>query len=79
MLTLWAMARSPLILGANLTMLDADTLGLLTNRDALRIDQTATGKRVRSSARETWSRGLADLPDSEYALAVFNRGTSRST
>jgi alpha-galactosidase len=73
MLTLWAMARSPLILGGNLTMLDADTLGLLTNRDALRIDQTATASRevFREGDLVAWT---ADLPDSEYALAVFNRG-----
>jgi alpha-galactosidase len=33
MLTLWSMARSPLILGANLTLLDDATLKLLTNHD----------------------------------------------
>ncbi len=39
-LTLWSIARSPLILGANLTLLDAPTLALLTNREVLAIDQT---------------------------------------
>jgi hypothetical protein len=42
LLTLWSMARSPLILGANLTLLDDPTLKLLTNPDVIRIDQTAT-------------------------------------
>ncbi len=41
MLSLWAMIRSPLILGANLTRLDADTLNLLTNRDLIALDQTS--------------------------------------
>lgn len=38
-LTLWAMMRSPLIVGANLTLFDDATLKLLTNRELLRIDQ----------------------------------------
>ena len=39
--TLWAMARSPLILGANLTQLDDATRDLITNRAVIAIDQTA--------------------------------------
>ena len=38
-LTLLAIARSPLILGANLTTLDEQTRSLITNRDVLSIDQ----------------------------------------
>ena len=73
MLTLWAMARSPLILGGNLTMLDAETLGLITNRELLRIDQSATASRevVHEGDLIAWT---AELPDGEHALAVFNRG-----
>jgi alpha-galactosidase len=41
LITLWATSRSPLILGANLTLLDDFTLQLLTNRTVLRIDQQA--------------------------------------
>ena len=40
-LTLLAIARSPLILGANLTRLDEDTRTLITNKDVIAIDQTA--------------------------------------
>jgi alpha-galactosidase len=40
-LTLLAMARSPLILGANLTKLDAQTRALITNRDVISVNQTA--------------------------------------
>jgi hypothetical protein len=39
LLTLWALNRSPLILGANLTLLDPATLALLTNRDLLAFDR----------------------------------------
>lgn len=75
MLALWSMARSPLILGANLTMLDAWTTELLTTRDVLRIDQTATASRqvMRDGEVIVWT---ADLPESQEALAVFNVGDS---
>ena len=39
--TLWAITRSPLILGANLTKLDDFTRSLITNKDVLRINQRA--------------------------------------
>jgi len=40
-MTLWSITQSPLILGANLTLLDDATLRLLTNREVLRMDQHA--------------------------------------
>ncbi len=40
-LTLLAIARSPLILGANLTQLDQETRELITNRDVIAIDQSS--------------------------------------
>jgi hypothetical protein len=43
-MTLWALAQSPLILGANLTLLDDATLKLLTNREVLAIDQNAVSR-----------------------------------
>ena len=39
--TLWAIARSPLIVGANLTMLDDFTKSLMTNREILSLNQNA--------------------------------------
>lgn len=39
--TLWAISRSPLILGANLTQLDDFTKSLITNKDVLEINQNA--------------------------------------
>jgi alpha-galactosidase len=71
--SLWAMARSPLIVGANLTLLDKDTLRLLTNADILRIDQTATASRqvLHEDDLVVWT---ADLPGNQHALAVFNLG-----
>jgi alpha-galactosidase len=72
-LSLWAMARSPLIAGANLTRLDADTERLLTNPDILAVDQAATSSRqvLRDGDLVIWT---ADLPRSVHAVAVFNLG-----
>jgi hypothetical protein len=44
-LTLWSIARSPLILGGNLTELDAFTRSLITNRQVLEVNQTARTSR----------------------------------
>ena len=72
-LSLWAMARSPLIVGANLTLLDEDTVRLLTNADILRIDQTATASRqaLHEGDLIAWT---ADLPKGAHAVAVFDTG-----
>ena len=73
LLTLWAMARSPLIVGANLSLLDDATTRLLTNKEVLNIDQTATSSRqvLREGDLVVWT---ADLPNHKTALALFNVG-----
>ena len=71
--TLWAIARSPLILGANLTMLDASTMALLTNRDLIRVNQTSThsAEVMHDGDLVVWR---ADLPGGEKAIGLFNLG-----
>src|SRR5208283_5037288 len=49
--TLWAIARSPLILGANLTRLDDFTRSLITNQDILFMNQTITYSRQVDTAK----------------------------
>jgi alpha-galactosidase len=41
-MTLWSIARSPLIMGGDLRHLDAATLALLTNREVLTVNQAST-------------------------------------
>lgn len=80
MMTLWAMARSPLILGANLTLLDDATLKLITNADLIRIDQTAirSGQVMHSGDVIAWTADLpANSPEGSIALALFNTGESQ--
>jgi hypothetical protein len=74
MMTLWSIARSPLIMGGDLRALDAPTLALLTNDEVLRVNQHGTG------ARELFRRGEAvawharDSLSGRHYLALFNIG-----
>jgi len=73
LITLWSMMRSPLILGANLTKLDASTTELLTNRDVLDVDQFGHDQRQVSREGDivVWSsEGKAGV----HYLALFNLG-----
>ena len=84
LLTLWSMARSPLILGANLTQLSDATFKLLTNKDVIGVDQTATrsGQVMHDGDIIAWTADLpadlhGDAPRGSIALALFNVGESQ--
>ena len=74
LMTLWSIARSPLMFGGNLPDNDEFTLHLITNEEVLAVDQKA------SKSKELFSKGnqvawLAELPGSAAKyLAVFNIG-----
>jgi alpha-galactosidase len=78
LVTLWAMARSPLFVGANLTELDDWTAQLLTNKDLVRIDQASVGSRQveRDGEVIAWTSALRD---GTHALAFFNVGEQSAT
>jgi hypothetical protein len=72
LMTLWSIARSPLIMGGDLRHLDAATLALLTNREVLAVNQASSDNRphfVEDGAR-IWSARAAGGQD-RY-LALFN-------
>jgi len=72
MLTLWCVARSPLILGADLTKLDDATLALLTNDEVVAVDQHSERNR-QLFARDGFIGWIADVPGSpDKYLAVCN-------
>lgn len=74
LITLWSIARSPLILGANLTRMDAATQSLLTNPEVLAVDQHTTGNHAIREGDDSnivfWVAHEGPSP----ILAVFNRG-----
>ncbi len=71
-LTLWSIARSPLILGANLTRLDSATEAMLTNREVLAVDQNSTDNQARLHTATTWVwTARATSAKGDY-VALFN-------
>ena len=73
--TLWSIARSPLILGADMTKLDDWTLKLLTNKEVIEINQNSENNRQLSQRGDlfVWT---ADVPGSkDKYVALFNAST----
>jgi hypothetical protein len=74
LITLWSVARSPLIFGGNLPDNDDFTLGLITNDEVLAVDQKATASKE-LFARENQVAWVAEIAGSPAKyLAVFNIG-----
>ena len=75
-MSLWAISAAPLIIGADLTRLDAATLATLSNPDALAIDQDALGLQCvkvkeLSFGLEIWSKFLS--ASGSRAVLLLNR------
>ena len=75
--TLWAISRSPMILGANLTKLDDFTKSLLTDKDVIAINQAAVdseeiaGKPEDAAHLRIWVATAGGARPIRY-VAVFN-------
>lgn len=72
LLTLWSIARSPLMHGGDMTRMDDFTLSLLTNDEVLAVSQRSAGNRPLFERDElvAWT---ADVPgSSDRYLALFN-------
>jgi alpha-galactosidase len=75
LLTLWSIARSPLIVGANLTQLDDWTAALLTNPIVLAMDQRGHEQRLAGQDDNLIAWTSKGDGGREY-LALFNVGDS---
>ena len=74
-LSLLAIARSPLILGANLTKLDEPTRALLTNPDVIRVDQKTHDNHPVANLPPGFENArvwIATGAEGQRFLAVFN-------
>ncbi|MGW1523050.1 alpha-galactosidase D [Streptomyces sp. NPDC001588] len=70
--TLWAISKSPLYTGDDLTRLDSYGLSLLTNREVIAVDQNATPAArpvTPADAQQVWA---AENADGSYTVALFN-------
>lgn len=73
LMTLWSIARSPLIMGGDLRHLDAPTRALLTNREVLAVNQASSGNCPWFVAddRRVWT---AQAAKGGHYVALFNTG-----
>jgi alpha-galactosidase len=79
-ISLWCLLSAPMLIGCDLTQLDAFTLGLLSNDEVLDVDQDALGRPAACVAKESplevWAK---DLEDGSKAVGLFNRGYRAAT
>jgi hypothetical protein len=80
LMSLWALAPSPLMLGMNLPDLDSATLELITNDEVIAINQDPDGKPARLLGKsgpggEVW---LRELRGGAWVAGFFNRGDSEA-
>ncbi|MEO5562615.1 MAG: alpha-galactosidase, partial [Chitinophagaceae bacterium] len=72
-ISLWSMLSAPLLVGCDLSKLDAFTLNLLTNDEVIAIDQDPLGKQgrlvVTKDSAQIW---VKELEDGTKAVAIFN-------
>jgi len=72
LMSLWSIARSPLIFGGDMTKLDEFTLSMLTNPEVIEVNQNSTNNRQVSREKNliVWT---ADAPGSkDKYVALFN-------
>lgn len=74
LMTLWSIARSPLIMGGDLRHLDPWTLELLTNPEVLAINQRAVDSRPHQAEPDTRIWSARPAGGKGHYLALFNTG-----
>ena len=77
LLTLWSIARSPLILGTNLTRMDTQIEAMVTNPEVIAVDQRSTGNRpvIETPDIVAWTA----LEGGDHLVAVFNLSDAPQT
>jgi alpha-galactosidase len=77
--SLWALVKSPLIVGCDVTKISADALRILTNTEVIGVNQDPLGvqghKISNASGLEVWA---GPLVDGAVAAVLFNRSPVRS-
>ncbi len=74
LMTLWSIARSPLIMGGDLRHLDAPTLALLTNPEVIAVNQASRDNQPHFVADDTRVWSARPSGGTDTYLALFNTG-----
>jgi alpha-galactosidase len=79
-ISLWSLLCSPLLIGCDMTRLDAFTLNLLTNDEVLEVNQDPLGRQagriLKEGDTEVWAKAMED---GTKAVGLFNLGEEEST
>ena len=74
-MTLWCLLCSPLLIGCDMTQLDAFTLNLLTNDEVIEVSQDPLGKQAslvqKGEFTDVWAK---KMEDGSVAVGCVNRG-----
>jgi alpha-galactosidase len=74
-ISLWCLLSAPLLIGCDMTQLDAFTTNLLSNDEVLEVDQDPLGKQAARVSKEgdveVWAK---PMEDGSLAVGIFNRG-----
>ena len=74
-LSFWSLMAAPLLLGNEMTHLDAFTKNLLVNDEVIAIDQDPLGHAANKAwSADGWEIWVRDLADGRHAVGVFNFG-----
>ena len=75
--SMWAIMHSPLLLGNDLTKLSKETLGIITNKEIIALNQSdyvyQARRMVDYGDLEVWAKPLIDSMSGEVAVALLNR------
>lgn len=79
-ISLWSLLASPLLIGCDMTRMDAFTKNLLTNDEVIEINQDPLGKQASRVSKEggieIW---VKELEDGSKAVGLFNRNSKNET
>jgi alpha-galactosidase len=83
-LSLWSLESSPLLLGNDLTRMDAFTMNLLTNREVLAVDQDPLGRAAVLASDVTVGGNelrvyVKTMEDGSKVVGLFNLGSTAGT
>jgi alpha-galactosidase len=73
--TMWCMLAAPLMAGNDIASMTKETKEILTNREAIAVDQDALGVQAfRYSVKDSVETWFKPLSNGDWALALLNRG-----
>ena len=72
MITLWAVARSPLFIGGNLTQMDDALKSLLTNQAVIDMDRDSTASEMNTQDGPLITWTSHSIRGDKHYLAIFN-------